>query len=279
VVPIGGASDSFRNNAMPSKGSYAFASLLLGATWSCTETVGSAGVTTDRIVPEIAITADGSGLSLVDVRLRLDEDDANTFIELEGADRLQASTSDEVQALELVDTPTNTYSALLLGDERDTPVVVSLERMEPAENAPTSMVSLPSEFAITFPSMEVSRAFGTVAFVWAASELDEAAQAQVPGLDAAVLADAAAPDVSWSLNGECIQPLSGETEDDGEHAIGPGMLLVTPGAPGLDPLSAPACLVTVTVERARRGTLDPAFIRGGEIVARQIRSAVFLSLP
>jgi hypothetical protein len=79
--------------------------------------------------------------------------------------------------------------------------------------------------------------------------------------------------ITWSIEGACVkatgmQPVTG---DSGNFTIGRGGLKDT-GAGG-------SCASTLTVYRNRPGKLDPAFARGGKVVAQQLGRVSITSKP
>jgi hypothetical protein len=61
--------------------------------------------------------------------------------------------------------------------------------------------------------------------------------------------------------------------DDGTATISRDQLDVRDGHSG------DSCTVTLTLARIQTGQVDPAFTEGGNVQARQVRTATFTSLP
>lgn len=76
--------------------------------------------------------------------------------------------------------------------------------------------------------------------------------------------------ISWSLVGSCLRAIGEQdvTGDSGSFTIGRG---------GLD--GNGSCMAVLTVFRTRKGTLDPAYGKGGNIACRQQRNVTITSAP
>lgn len=217
---------------------------------ACTETVESSDVRTSGVFPEFRVVADGSGSTRVSARLKVGGNDSNTYLDLRDGDRIEVSAGGETRTLS--ETGTHSYAATFDLDEAGTEFVFAFLRSEQDENAPRSAVTLPEPFALEMTTAEVSRAGGQVGFSW-----------DPP----------ASGNLRWEVTGECVWSDQGNTADDGSHSLGSDDVR----APTSD--AAQTCPVTLTVQRERAGSIDPAFTEGGETIAYQERVQSFTSMP
>lgn len=217
---------------------------------ACTERVESTDVRTTGIYPEITVTADGSGESDVEVRLKVGGSNSNTFLDLTGDDRLEVTVADETKEFDQSGT---TYRASFDVDDEDTEFVIAFLRGDDDESAPASTVRLPAPFDLGLETEEASRSAGDdIEFTWE---------------------PAGSGDIAWAMRGDCIFKEDDETPDDGMHSVSSDQL----NAPPSD--EEETCTVTLTMERSRGGEIDSAFTEGGDIVAIQTRSDTFTSTP
>jgi hypothetical protein len=117
-------------------------------------------------------------------------------------------------------------------------------------SAPNTTVNLPEPFGLTLGATEVSRATGSLAVTWTPT---------------------GPANIESSLVGACVDVIAETIPDDGTRAIS-GDQLHAHNATGrlhrhADPGARP--------ERPGR----PAFTEGGDVKARQVRSASFTSTP
>ena len=73
--------------------------LLLPALFACTETVESSDIRTTGIYPEFAAIADGSGSTEVSARFKVGGNDSNTFLDIQGGDRIEMTSEGETRTL------------------------------------------------------------------------------------------------------------------------------------------------------------------------------------
>lgn len=223
-----------------------FAFLLGG----CAEEVESEDVRTTGIYPEIEVTASGNGTSRVAVRLKVGGSGSNTFLDLTGQDRLEATANGETK--ELDESDGHWYRVSFPTEAGGTEFTVAFLRGEADDSAPDSRVTLPEPFELSVDTEEASRADDDVPYSW---EPD------------------ASGDVAWRYEGTCVQSDTGSTADDGEHRIQAGSIET------FESDAMESCEVTLQVTRESRGSIDPAFTEGGRAVARQVRNAGFRSTP
>lgn len=224
--------------------------VLPAALFACMEGVESTDVRTSGIYPELRVVADGSGSSRASARLKVGGDDSNTFLNLESGDRLEVTVGDETQTLTSAEN--YWYSATFQVDAADTEFEFAFIRTENDETAPRSVVTLPAPFQLEMGTTEASRAADDVAFSW-----------DPPG----------SGELRWEIEGDCVWRELDATPDDGSHTIPRDDMRSTAND------EAESCPVQLTVERARSGSLDPAFTEGGSAVAYQRRIQSFTSTP
>lgn len=216
----------------------------------CTETVESEDIRTSGIYPEITVEASGSGSSSVTVKLKVGGDDSNTFLELTGDDRLEATVDGDTK--ELDETGSFTYRTTFPVDAEDTQFVIGFIRGDADDSAPASVVRLPAPFELTLGATEASRADDDLEYTWE---------------------PAGSGDMDWELEGDCIQRDDGETPDDGSNRIGAGTIDT------FESEAEDSCTVALELSRERSGSIDEAFTEGGRIVARHVRRDSFTSTP
>ena len=224
-------------------------SLALAAV-GCTETVESGDIRTSGIYPEITVEANGSGSSTVTVRLKVGGDDSNTFLELTGGDTLEATVDGDTKTLD--ETGSYTYRTSFPVDAEGTEFVVSFMRSEADESAPASVVTLPAPFDLELGATEASRADDDLEYTW-----------DPPG----------SGNVSWDIDGDCIQHDDGSTPDDGANTLAAGSIET------FESDAEETCTVDLEVTRQNSGDIDAAFTEDGSIVARHVRTESFTSTP
>lgn len=232
--------------------------LLLGLAFplAC-ERVESDDVLTSGVYAHIDVVADGQGASFVETILKVGGQTSNTFLELSGDDRLEARAGGEAQAMTRRDGVFGalSYTAEFDGDAADTPFEVAFLRAID-DGAPSSAVTLPAPFALTAPAATLRLARGTddLVVTW------EGAGQSDP--------------MELRLSGDCIMTHVQELEDDSGSFTLPAGTLVPPSD------DAPSeCPLRLTLARARQGTLDGGYGKGGRIEASQERVVEFASTP
>jgi hypothetical protein len=218
--------------------------------FGCSESVESNDVRTSGVYPEIAVTATGNGSSTVRVRLKVGGDDSNTFLDLTGDDKLQATVGDDTKTL---DGSGDTYSATFPTDAEGTEFSIAFLRGEGDDDAPASTVTMPAPFDLTLGTTEAGRG---------ADDVDVSWDPPVSGAQ-----------ISWKLSGECIKLDSGSTPDDGHYTIEAGSIET------FESDMEKSCTATFETTRSRNGSVDPAFTEGGSVVARHVRNQGFTSTP
>lgn len=217
---------------------------------ACTESVESTDVRTTGIYPVIEVVATGNGNSKVTVELKVGGDDSNTFLDLTGDDKLEATADGETKTL---DQSGDSYSASFAVDAEGTEFTIAFLRGEDDESAPESTVVMPAPFELTLGASEASRADDALEYTWE------------PAGDG---------DMDWQLDGDCVKPdLDGSTPDDGANELAAGEIET------FDSDKDKSCTVELELARAQGGDIDPAFTEGGRIVAKHVRSDSFTSNP
>jgi hypothetical protein len=222
-----------------------------GTAAGCEYIPSSIVIDTDKLYADIQVVGEEK---TTEVRVLLQQDgEDGPVVPLVAGDSLRAtksgkSTNDFTKALD------GSYRATLKGSESGAKVIVALERSE-AESADKSSAVLPEAFelALAMDSDEVARG-NNVHIAWdGTSDKDD--------------------EIAWSVKGDCIDAANNTTKDDGEVAIGTQQIQVADGWKGS------TCEVTITLERAADGVIDPAFGRGGKVSVYQRRTVVFTSTP
>jgi hypothetical protein len=216
----------------------------------CTETVESTDIRTSGIYPEITVEANGSGSSTVTVKLKVGGSDSNTFLELTGDDRLEATVGDDTKTLD--ETGSYTYRTSFSEDAEGTEFIIGFIRGEADDSAPESTVLMPAPFELTLGATEASRADDELEYTWD---------------------PAGSGDMDWELEGDCIQRDDGSTPDDGSNTIAAGSIET------FDSDKDETCTVELSLSRENGGDIDGKFTEGGRIVARHVRGDSFTSAP
>ena len=222
---------------------------LVATAFGCSESVESTDVKTTGIYPEITVTADGSGSSRVRVRLKVGGSNSNTLLDLTGGDELTATVDGDTKVLD--ETSDETYTATFPVDEEGTEFTIAFTR-EDDDSAPASTVTLPAPFTMLASPPEASRATDDVDIDW-----------DPP----------AGGNVEFSMSGDCVKMDQDDLPDDGSHTI------TADSIETFEDDEDESCTVSVGLERAQRGNIDPAFTEGGRIEALQVRSDSFTSTP
>ncbi len=228
-------------------------SVILTATGGCgnSTTVDSEVVETRRIWAGVRFEARGNGVTRVNVELNEGSSSGNN-LQLSANERLEVDANGMIVVLEedqdIFDVD---YEGTIAIDTSNTPLVLTLYRADGSVLDGTR-VDLPSILQITAPApnrrMRVGEVFD---LTWT-------------------------PAVGGSIELTTITQCSGVTRADFLDVSDTGSYTIDTGSlPGLlDPAvnQANGCLLTLDLDRQRRGTLDPAFRGGGFVTATQTRS-------
>lgn len=217
----------------------------------CEEDIpGSNVVDTDEIYAEIEIVG-REDRTEVGVLLRQDGPEG-LALSLVPGDALVASKGGKKTKTFTKDAE-GRYHGALNGSETGAEVVVGFERDE-ADSALASKGVLPEAFSLNLDMESTELARGNnVPVAWD------------PG--------PAATEITWRVNGSCIQSASGTTRDDGQNAIGTQQIKV-----GSDSRGA-TCDVEISLERVAEGVIDSKFGKGGKVSVAQRRTVVYTSTP
>jgi hypothetical protein len=215
----------------------------------CRQKVESTDIRTTGVYPDIDVTADGSGSTRVQVRLKVGGPASNTFLELVGPDRLQVTGGGVTKDM---DGSGYSYTATFPTDAAG-PFVVAFLRGPADISAPNTTVTLPQPFTISLPTRELSRATDDLTYTWSPTS--------------------GAGDMDESIDGSCTEIILDTIPDDGAATISHDQIHAESGR------ASDSCTVTLTMARNQSGQVDPAFTEGGSVNARQLRSITFTSTP
>jgi hypothetical protein len=218
---------------------------------ACSATTSSRNIRTAGLVALVDVTAKDDEHATVSTALVIGGASSNTYVVLEGGDRLYAESNGEKR--EMNATSDGEYEAKFNRAEGE--YIVSLNRDVDAA-APKSSGTLPPPFQITsdFGDAPISRKNDDVTVTW------------TPG--------GSGSDVEIELEGDCIHS---------EHYNVGG----DPGSFTIEKRKIEAwssdkkkkCNVTVTVSHTTHGTVDPAFDSDSRFELRQVRKTRFVSGP
>lgn len=222
---------------------------LLGA--ACSATTSSRNIRTAGLVALVDVTAADDRHAVVSTQMVIGGANSNTYVVLEGGDRLFAETNGEKR--EMNATSDGEYEAKF--DRAEGEYLVSLDRDVDAA-APKSSGTLPPPFQITseFGDEPKSRKNDSVTLTW------------TPGNSGA--------DVSVSIEGDCIH------SEDWKVGGDPGMFTIEPRKiEAWKSDKKKKCNVAVEIVHVTRGTVDPAFDSDSRFELRQVRRTRFVSGP
>jgi len=217
----------------------------------CKETTSSEFIRTGGIAALVDITADSAESSKVHVELRVGGDESNTYVILDGGDKLSASAGTETKDLQAVND--GVYEGTF-ATGKEVEFTVGLDRAED-EDAPGSKGKLPPPFTVTSPASDetFSRANEGVMVTWSG----------VPNAEGTV-----------DVSGACILPES--------YSVNPGlgMFIIPQGdLTDADAKKPVGCTAEVKLTFKRQGTADAAFDDESHVFTYQVRSTSFTSDP
>ena len=228
---------------------------LIGGLVAC-ESVESTDVLTSGVYADISATADGSGSTETSAILRVGGGNSNTFLQLVEDDTLTASQGDDSQAMTEVNLGDwYSYVATFEVDEEDAEFAVAFERTVD-EGAPNTTMSLPAPFDLTAPEADVTVAAAEedITISWEPAD--------------------AGDDMSWDIDGDCIQAEGDSVDGD------PGIAVIEAGTlEWWDDEEPATCEATITVTRSRAGSLDEGYGEGGTAYGRHQRQVKILVAP
>ncbi len=221
----------------------------------CTcETVDSGDIKTSGLYADLEADATGNGRTSLKATLTLGPGSL-TYLRLEEGETLVATSGTTSKTMSRTSLFGATwYETEIAADAADTPFTIALTRVSDT-SAPASTVTLPAPFTILAPTANqvVSRAGGPLALTWqAAGSTDE---------------------LRLGASGPCIEsvPEAALTGDSGSHQLA--------AFQAKENEAATTCNVTLTLRRVRRGTVDPAYGKGGAFTARVMRQVTVSSTP
>jgi hypothetical protein len=222
----------------------------MSAATGCRQEVESTDIRTSGVFPVIDVTADGSGSSRVEVRLKVGGRASNTYLELVGDDSLQVTAAGTTKVL---DSSGGVAYAATFPTEAPGTFLISFMRGAADTSAPSTTVELPTPFTMALEAREVSRSTSDLAFTWSPST--------------------GTGDMESTLFGSCINTVIEPIPDDGAAIISRDRIHPP------DSRRSETCTVTLSLARRQSGQVDPAFTEGGTVTARQVRSATFTTMP
>ncbi len=201
----------------------------------------------------ITARATGNGTTTVTATLYVGDPINLNFVELTGDDELIATHESQdmvmtqVELLNIV-----SHQATFQGDTAGGTYQVNFRRTVDA-GAPSSVATLPPAFTLAAPPTTMSRA-AALTVTWSPATSDT---------------------MSWTANGDCIDPASGSiTPGTASLTIDAGTLKKKQGQQIAD-----TCAVKLDVTRSQIGTLDPHYGKGGSVSGEQLREVGFTSTP
>lgn len=218
---------------------------------ACSATTSSRNIRTAGLVALVDVTAADDHQSVVSASIVIGGAGSNTYVVLEGGDRLYAENNGERR--EMNATSDGEYEAKF--DRADGEFIVSLTRDVDAA-APKSSGTLPPPFQITseFGDEPISRKKDSVTLTWS------------PGGSGA--------DVEIAIEGDCIHSEQWKVGGD------PGSFTIERGKiEAWKSDKKKKCNVSVEIAHIARGNLDAAFDTDSRFELRQVRRTRFVSGP
>jgi len=218
------------------------------------EKVESNDILTSGINAQITAASLGDGKTTVTATLYVGNPLNLTFVELAGDDQLIAShgTEDKVMVeRELLNTVSHQaeFQTDAAGAQFEVAFVRTID-----DGAPSSVATLPASFALGATIGTASRA-APLTLTWSPAGTSDT--------------------MSWLAEGDCIERAAASiTGDPGTVTIAANTIKLRQqqGTPT-------TCAITVSISRARLGTLDPAYGKGGMVTGTQTRQATLTSTP
>jgi hypothetical protein len=222
----------------------------------CRETTSSQNIKTRGIVALMDVTASSESSSRVVVTLKVGGPASNTYVDLEGGDKLFAVADGEEK--EMVAEDAGRYEADFDTGAEDTEFTVKLEREwdVPARN---SSGTLPAPFDITtdFGSTPLSREDDDLVVTWEPGDSGDDMRLELEDSGPSCIFDD-----DFDIAG-----------DSGEHTIPAGEISST------DADDPGECDVTLILIRRRNGQADANFDPDSRFRLEQVRKTDFVSAP
>ncbi|MGI5863527.1 MAG: hypothetical protein ACOX6T_15935 [Myxococcales bacterium] len=231
--------------------------MLLAATTTACSTKSASEIDTSEMNARMRAIATGDGNTRVEVSLR-DPSALLTFRQLTADDKLEASVAGETkQRVEHSLLGSVTYSATFGTDAAETEVRVSLSRSN-GTNARDSSVRMPAPFTLQPLANESFSRAAPLTLRWSS---------------------APSPDpLNLEISGECIESYSADLGTGSSSFTVPAGALVKRVDQEEGRAISDECAITLTVTRAREGSVDRAF-HGGSFTAEQTRTVNAQSVP
>jgi hypothetical protein len=214
------------------------------------ETTSSSNIKTGGIAALIDVNAFDDSNATVHVELRVGGSSSNTYVDLEGQDRLIATAAGKTKTLTAVDT--GVYEADFSDVEGGTEFSVTLDRPDDI-TADDNSGSLPDPFTLDDPTSDLSRMSDDLTLTWAPADTGDG--------------------MHVDIDGKCIFGYGHDMSDTGSFVVAAGELDSTGGD------KPETCDLTAKVERVRDGSADTAFDPESYFRLHQFRSGKFTSNP
>ncbi len=217
----------------------------------CTD-LQSSDLKTAGMSTTMSVTADGTGQTTVTAQFNVDNNGTD-FVNLSSGDSAVAQVAGQSRTMSQSNVLGDiAYETTFSGeDAAGTQYTIALQRTTDV-SAPSSVCTLPDGFNVTSPTST-----GTFS-----RSSDLTVTYDTPG---------SGDTMTWSLSG-CTNASGSVTGDSGSFTIPRGTL--TPAG-----TQSGTCQDTITLTRARPGQIDSHYGSGGSIVAQQVRSVTFNSVP
>jgi hypothetical protein len=222
--------------------------IALSAAACSKETTSSKNIKTGGIAALIDVYADSDTKATVHVELRVGGSSSNTYVDLEGPDKLVATADDQEQTLSPRDT--GVYEGSFSGVGEDTQFTVTLDRGGD-DTASDNSGSLPAPFTLEKPAGMLSRKADALDISWSPASSDK---------------------LKLEIDGDCIYGFDKGVPDTGAYTVEAGKLESTGSKPE-------ACDLDVTATRSRDGSADAKFDPESWFRLHQRRHASFVSNP
>jgi len=222
----------------------------LAAVGCSKETTSSSNIKTGGIAALIDVYADTDTTATVHVELRVGGSSSNTYVNLEGSDKLTATAAGKTKTLTGIDS--GIYEAKFSGVEGGTEFQVTLDRPDDT-TATENSGTLPDPFTLDDPPSDLSRKTDDLEVTWAPADSGDK--------------------MRLDFDGDCIFPYGHTASDTGSYVVDKDTLDSTGGD------KPTTCDITANVERSRNGSADGEFDPESWFILHQRRSASFTSNP
>jgi len=213
------------------------------------ETTSSNNIKTGGIAALIDVYADNDTTATVHVELRVGGSSSNTYVNLEGKDRLTATAGDETRTLTARDS--GIYETVFEGVGEDTEFSVTLDRPDDV-TASNNSGTLPAPFDLDEPTGKLSRKDDDLEVSWSPESSDK---------------------MTLEFDGDCIFDFDKSVPDTGAYTVAAGSIKSTGGD------KPEACDIDLTAERTRGGSADSKFDPESWFKLHQRRRVSFVSNP